>query len=299
MSVKKVSSLKDFPLDAISVHLDELKDSGIEALHQLSVNLGWPHRENDLRFLLQQGQGYLARDDGGRAHAAAMCFPFGDDFATIGMVITSPRLQAKGGGAWLMQHVMEAMHDRALGLHTTRAAHRLYRSLGFEDEGTVCLRQGVAAHPPEVGLPAGAELRQILTSDSASIVALDSLATGTQRSPFLAALLARGHGTVLSRNGQAVAYAVARNAGRGVVIGPVIAGSDEDAMAVVQPLLAQNVGEFVRIDSAQQHAGFEQFLQLCGLPVRDTVTRMSLYRPWPFAAAPEAAVYGLAAHATG
>ncbi|WEX74205.1 hypothetical protein PYH37_001594 [Sinorhizobium numidicum] len=64
------------------------------------------------------------------------------------------------------------------------------------------------------------------------------------------------------------------------MFGPVIAASDEDVVAVTRPHVADHLGSFLRIDTRQKAGAFPEFLALSGLPVHDTVTSMSLRRPW-------------------
>ena len=74
-----------------------------------------------------------------------MWFPHGDDFATIGLVITRPAYKAQGGGRWLMDQVLERCGDRNLALNATHAAYPLYVSLGFTKEAIVYMHQGEVA----------------------------------------------------------------------------------------------------------------------------------------------------------
>jgi GNAT superfamily N-acetyltransferase len=288
-----------FSLDAITVQKVDIMDVAVHALHALSVSVGWAHRADDWQFLRERGKGYAAIDESGRVHATAMWFQYGDDFATIGMVITSPRLQAKGGGNWLMRHVLEQTEGRALGLHSTRESHRLYLNLGFKDEAIIYRHEGVAASIPEVDLSARGKVREFQPSDVEDVLALDRRATGVDRAELLTSLFERSQGAVLSQDGRLEAYALLRRFGRGMLIGPVVAGSGENAAAVVQPLLSSLAGAFVRIDAGDKEGEFSRYLTLCGLPAAETVTRMSLNRPWPLATSPDAAVYALVTHATG
>jgi GNAT superfamily N-acetyltransferase len=288
-----------FSLDSIAVRKVDIADVAVDALHALSVSVGWPHRADDWRFLREHGQGFAAIDESGRVHATAMWFPFGDDFATIGMVITSPRLQAQGGGNWLMRHVLERTEGRALGLHATPEAHQLYLALGFRDEATIYRYEGAVAPTPEFTLPARGEVRKFQPSDVPEILALDRAATGIDRGRFLTSVIERSEGAVLRQNGKLEAYALQYRFGRGMVLGPVVAGSSKDATAVVQPLLAELAGVAVRIDTGESEGDLSQFLARSGMPVAQTVTRMSLVRPWPLAASPAAGVYAVATHATG
>jgi hypothetical protein len=288
-----------FLLDAFTVRLGDIMDADLDALHALSLSVGWPHRAEDWQFLREVGQGVVALDSIGRVYGSAMWFPFGDDFATIGMVITLPRLQANGGGLWLMRHILARTQGRFLGLHATEAAHSLCLSLGFVDERIVHQRQGEATMPPDVAPAAEAEVRDLRPSDFAAFCELDRRARGADRAGLLASLVTRSRGIVLCREGNLEAVALCRPFGRGSVVGPVIAATDEDAIAIVRPLVAAHAGTFLRIDTGQTEGDFARFVSLCGLPVDDTVTQMSLGRPWAPEAAQAPIVYALASHTTG
>ncbi len=94
-----------------------------------------------------------------------------------------------------------------------------------------------------------------------------------------------------------------RRFGRGHVIGPIVAGSDADAIAVVRPHAAEHAGAFLRLDTREQGGTFSDFLSRCGLPVYDIVTTMSLGGPWlpvpGHQAAHEPRTYALVSQALG
>jgi hypothetical protein len=113
------------------------------------------------------------------------------------------------------------------------------------------------------------------------------------------ALVERSSGLTLRRGGRLEALALIRPFGRGSVIGPVIAASEADAIRVVAPLMAAQHGRFVRIDVGAAGGRLTEVLDQCGLPVCDTVTRMSLGRPWRLSAGAAPAIHALASHATG
>jgi len=228
-----------------------------------------------------------------------MWFPFGDQSATIGMVITTPRLQTHGGGQWLMRHVLEQTQGRALGLHATQQSHRLFLSLGFMDEGTVYQHEGHVGTPPELAPAPDVEIREFSHSDLSAIRELDRAATGSERPTLIDALVTRSRGTVLIRSGRLEACALRRPFGRGTVIGPIIAGSEDDALRVLHPLIVDQQGSFVRIDIWDETSRLAGFAEQCGLPVREKVTRMSLGKPWPFSAGGVSSLFALASQATG
>ena len=97
MDLKLSESLK---IDTFSMRIGDIE--GVEdPLDALSLSVGWPHRAEDWQFLGQSGQGFVALDEIGRVLGSAMWFAHGASFATVGMVITSPRLQTLGAGQWL------------------------------------------------------------------------------------------------------------------------------------------------------------------------------------------------------
>lgn len=288
-----------FQLDTIPVGVRDMATIDVNLLLALSVNVGWPHRAEDWEFMREVGLGLVVADEAGRVHGSAMWFPQGEDFATIGMVITSARLQAHGGAQWLMSHVLERVQGRVLGLHATSQSHRLFRSLGFVDEGTIYLRQGRATLPPKLSPANDAQVRDLHPADLESISELDRVVTGLDRPRLFEALASRSTGTVLVRRGRIEACALKRAFGRGTVIGPVFAAGEEDALRVIHPLIAEHTGRFLRMDIDQASGPIADFLERSGLPVRDKVTRMSLGRPWPFAIGGTPAQFALASHATG
>jgi GNAT superfamily N-acetyltransferase len=118
-------------VDAFELRLADINTVELDQLHTLSIGVGWPHRSEDWQFLRDVGHGIVALDEIGRVLGSAMWFPHGSDFATVGMVITSPRLQTLGIGQWLMKRIMAECQGRRLRLNATRAARHLYLSLNF------------------------------------------------------------------------------------------------------------------------------------------------------------------------
>ncbi|WP_229803647.1 GNAT family N-acetyltransferase [Litchfieldella qijiaojingensis] len=262
-------------LQTYELTIRDIQEADIDKLHQLSVGVGWPHRPDDWRLLLQLGKGYVGCDEIGRIVGSAMWFPMGDNFVTIGMVITSPRLQALGAGRWLMEHVMRECSGRHIQLNAPQAAHRLYESLAFKPVAVVHQHQGEAVDPGEVPMPAGAQIRTLAATDLVDMAQLDKAAFGADRTTILAALLDRSNSTVLIRDGGMAGFALCRKFGRGHVVGPVVARDAADAIALTAPHVAAHAGSFLRVDTAQTMGGFTDFLNHCGLSEFDRVTTMS------------------------
>ena len=80
--------LKSVRLKSFELVARDIAEVDVESLHALTVAVGWPHRPKDCDWLRKLGQGFAVVDGIGRVFGSAMWFPYGEDFATIGLVIT-------------------------------------------------------------------------------------------------------------------------------------------------------------------------------------------------------------------
>ncbi|MER9951665.1 GNAT family N-acetyltransferase [Mesorhizobium sp. M0047] len=272
MDLKPSESLK---IDTFSMRIDDIQGVELDRLHALSLSVGWPHRAEDWQFLRQSGEGFVALDEIGRVLGSAMWFAHGTDFATVGMVITSPRLQTLGAGQWLMKRVFDRVVGRDLRLNATRAARRLYLSLDFQPEKTVYHCQGIA-RLQTTDRPIRGDVRTLEARDIPAAIALDAAGFGVRRAALIERLFAHSAGYGLFKDGRLSAFALCRPFGRGHVVGPVVAESDADAVVIVRPHVADHSGSFLRIDTHMDHGEFAAFLSHSGMPVFDTVLTMSM-----------------------
>jgi len=290
-------------VDSFEMRIAGIESVDLELLHALSISVGWPHRSEDLQFLREFGRGYVALDEIGRLTGSAMWFPHGDNFATIGMVITSPRLQTNGTGRWLMEHVLADCEGRDLRLNATRAARRLYHALGFQPVRTIYQCQGIARRPTDLpALPEGTAVRRLGSEDLAAVAELDAKAFGVARTELVGKLLVHSAGYGLFHGGSLRAFALCRPFGKGHVVGPVVAEGDAEAIAVVQPHVSEHQDQFLRLDTPFETGAFAIFLSQSGLAVFDTVLAMSKPGNAGAAAVSAAAgpsLYGLVGHALG
>lgn len=261
-------------IDAFAMQLGDVAGADLEQLHALSISVGWPHRAEDWQFLRNVGNGVVATDDIGRIMSSAMWFRQSPELATIGMVITSPRLQTHGTGLWLMEHALRELEGVNLRLNATRAAQRLYLSLNFMPEKTVYQCQGIVTEAPNERDLSG-ELRVLGPDDLIAVTALDTAAFGVVRAVVIEKLMSTSRGYGLFRDGVLKAFALCRRFGRGHVVGPIVASDDEEAIAVLSPHIRDRQGRFLRLDTHVETGDFALFVLRNGLTVYDTVLTMS------------------------
>lgn len=274
MELKPSGSLK---IDTFSMRIGDIEGVELDRLHALSLSVGWPHRAEDWQFLRESGRGFVALDDIGRVLGSAMWFAHGADFATVGMVITSPRLQTLGAGQWLMKRVFDKVAGRDLRLNATRAARRLYLSLDFQPEKTVYQCQGIARMQTK-DRPANirGDVRALDARDLPAAIALDAAGFGVRRAALIEKLFTYSVGYGLFKGDKLSAFALCRPFGRGHVVGPVVAESDAEAVAVVRSHVTDHSGSFLRIDTHMDNGEYAAFLSHNGMPVFDTVLTMSM-----------------------
>ena len=271
-------------IDTFELGLRDIRQVDPTLLHALSVSVGWPHREGDWQMLLDLGQGLAAVDEIGRVVATVMWLRYRPEFAMVCMLITLPRLQEQGAGSWLMEKAHELNPGVVFGLTATREAKRLYRSLGYGYEQKILRCQGEAAPDalnPGKTMPfarAEGSLRPLQAEDHDNLLRLDRAAIGLDRSAVFRSLLPASQGHVLIRNEEIVSFALCRPFGRGHVIGPVIAATESDAVAVSRPYVEAHAGRFLRADTPACNTAFTNFLVASGMQIHDSATSMGLGR---------------------
>jgi predicted N-acetyltransferase YhbS len=180
-------------------------------------------------------------------------------------------LQGRGIGRLLVEEMLRRVKGFTVLLNSTREGYRLYERLGFVPYGQVNQHQSVLA--AGVHEPQSDDIRPFQLEDVAAIRDLDCRATGMGRARLLHALFAAGDVVVIERSGRVRGYACVRHAGRGVVIGPVIAPDAADAKSLITTLAARHVNSFVRIDVTEA-SGLSPWLAEIGVPRVDHVVSM-------------------------
>ncbi|MGZ9706890.1 GNAT family N-acetyltransferase [Pseudomonas sp. GNP013] len=241
----------------------------------LSRALAWPYREADWRFAFELGAG-LAVEAEGQLVGTALWWPQGESHATVGMIIVASAMQGKGIGRALMDALLQRTGERALMLNSTQEGLALYTRLGFIAHGCIYQHQALLEQASHFAGHDGAPVRFMQAEDEPSVRQLDRAATGRDRSALLSHLFDIGSLLVVDHGDGVAAYACAREWGRGVVIGPVIASGSEavpDGKALIAALAEAHRGRFIRIDVTED-SGLSPWLSENGLPCVGHATPM-------------------------
>ena len=252
--------------------LRPLEAGDLPSAQSLMQSFGWPHRVEDLQFMLRVGRGFAA-ERGGALVGTGIGWSYGTDWAAMGSMAVAPAAQGHGIGRRIAEAILAGFGGRSVLLHATEAGLPLYAALGFVAGGTVRQHQGAAFGAGVIALEPGERLRPIGRSDPPILAALDQAATGMDRVAIVKALLETAAGVVLDRDGVATGFALLRRFGRGHVIGPVVAQNAERARALIGHFLASRQGQFMRVD-VPEDSGLSAWLEGLGLEDAGTVIRM-------------------------
>jgi predicted N-acetyltransferase YhbS len=242
------------------------------AAHRLSLEVGWPHRLEDWRFVQSLGAGHVAAEGDGIV-GTVLTWKHDRHNASLGMVIVTPRCQGRGIGGKLMELALGDLAGHSVMLNATAAGQPLYEKLGFREVDSIQQHQGTVARLPVTSLARGERLRPVGASDGPGLVALATRATGVSRGRVIPRLLAQGEGIVLARGEEMLGFALFRRFGHGYAIGPVVAPDAARARVLVSHWVAMNPGQFLRID-VHGSSGLGGWLDGIGLEKVDTVVTM-------------------------
>ncbi len=235
----------------------------LPAAHKLSLSVLWPHRLEDWKFVHGLGEGIVAEDETG-VIGTVMCWLYGQDYASVGMVIVAPERQKAGIGRELMTRIMRETDGRNVLLHATASHHAFCERLGFAPIGCVHQHQGSVYRAPFVALREGERIRPVGPRDEPALADLSRRALGRSSTVSLKHLAGAASLVAIDRYGELIGYAALRKFGLGHVIGPVIAPDAERAKALIAHWAGSRAGSFVRLD-VPDASGLSPWLTEMGL----------------------------------
>lgn len=216
------------------MQISRLGDNSMAECLALAADREWAPERHKWQLLFELGEVWGVREPGGGVVATATATRFGDVVA-VGNVLVAKRLEGRGLGRRLMEHVLGRNEGAVFILNATPLGRPLYEKLGFLAVGSTRTYRGVyAAGAGE----AGRRTRAAVAADLPAIARLDAAAYGADREPLLRRLLDgfADAAVVVEREGSPAGFAARwRNTGD-VQVGPVVAQSADDVEALLAGL---------------------------------------------------------------
>ncbi|WP_144650079.1 GNAT family N-acetyltransferase [Bacillus cereus] len=237
----------------------KLDETFIFDLLDLCKSIGWLQEK---AFMKKQFEMYLSIGTligymhENRLIAAGGVFPFKNSFSTIGMLIVHPNFQGQGIGRMLLNRCLAHTHPKQpIALIATKAGEPLYTSCGFQTVTTIHRfeKKTTKTHITP--------MQQVTEQDLETLISLDQITTGTNRSFLYSLLLPRASRSFkIERNNCIEAFSLCIQKGNILCVNPLIAKQEKDAIQLFKKICECWNGT-VRIDVPHSQFLFRKFLQ--------------------------------------
>ena len=247
---------------------------------RLSTVAGWNQRLDDWQMLLRLAPaGAFAAFVDAHMVATAIGIDYGG-FAWIAMMLVDPAYRGRGLGRRLLEAAMDAVPSTVpIRLDATPMGRRLYQQYGFEDEATLSryARLTASAKATAVEKPrAPAVVRPLTDADLDVIIEHDRGTFGGTRGALLEWAFhdAPQYACVIRNDKGPIDYCLGRKGRLFDQIGPVVAGVDDAAHALVSAALAAAGDRQVIVDAFDSCRAFAAALHDDGFVAQRPLVRM-------------------------
>jgi ribosomal protein S18 acetylase RimI-like enzyme len=265
----------------------QLTFEDLDDAFRLSTVAGWNQRIDDWRMLLRLAPaGAFAALSDVRAASiigTAIGIDYGG-FAWIAMMLVDPAYRGRGVGRRLLEAAMDAVPSHLpTRLDATPLGRPLYRRYGFEDEAALSrhvIDQARTAEPRVARTrPARSAVRPLTGTDMAIVIEQDRATFGGTRGAVLEwafrsapqyAYTVRSDSTERGP----IHYCLGRRGCLFDQIGPVVAGDDEIAHALVSAALGAAGDRRVAVDVFDSRRAFAAAMQADGFVIERPLVRM-------------------------
>lgn len=229
-------------------------------LLELSESIGWPHEIGDWRTTVAASQVFGHRAADGKILSSASIYQFGPDLAALAVVLVREEFRRQGLARAVVLKCLDQVPGVPQMLVATPYGQPLYESLGFKiSEQIVRL---IATEG--VSLPVTGAVNRMTDTDLTRVFELDRAIYRADRSQVLRHRWAQVEGGVMLADGSGYAWKIPQRGG--LVLGPVVATSPQDAVSLVAHLTAGFPGR-IKIEVPDRHAELITMLTGAGFVV--------------------------------
>jgi len=241
---------------------------------RLSTVAGWNQRLDDWRMLLQMAPAtaFAARLDA-RTIGTVIGIDYGG-FAWIAMMLVDPEYRGRGVGRRLLEIAIDTLPSTLpIRLDATSLGRPLYRQYGFEDEAALT-RYLIVDRP--CTRTASSIARPLTRADLPAVLEQDRATFDGSRETVLGWMLDRSpqYARVARSDDGSIHYCLGREGRLFDQIGPVIAGDDDIARALVSGALEAAEDRHVIVDAFDSRKPFAAALRADGFAVQRPLVRM-------------------------
>jgi len=256
------------------ISIREMTHEDIAAGLALCRASGWNQTERDWLFFLETAvHGALVAEEADRVVGTTATFPYGP-FTWISMVLVDPAARGRGVATRLLECALRLVGSNAVPrLDATPSGEPIYRALGFVSECRLA-RWYLDANSSHIARPAGA--RPLEARDRTAVHEMDVRAFGASRSTLLQRLAdeAPEYARVLFAHGVLRGYLFGRHGYKREQLGPLVADSDDTAIALLRSCLAEHPDRAFFIDVPDGREAWAHALSTLGFEIERPFVRM-------------------------
>lgn len=279
----RIARLEHQPRYAASggIAIRQLIADDLPSAMRLKSLAGWNQIEQDWRLYMDLAPlGCFAAVQNGSVIGTATAINYGNRVSWIGMVLVDPECRRMGVATRLMKAALNRLaFCDCVKLDATPDGRNVYIKLGFQDEYTL---SRMIAQSPSMPLVAKG-VTPIGSRDWRSIDRLDMQVFGADRLAVLRRMAANAPRTAIKlvRKGRVAAFAFGRPGANFHQIGPVVAESEADAIAVTSAVMRALGDQPMVIDTPDARIGFKKWLSDLGFAEQRPFIRMVRGKNYP------------------
>ena len=224
-------------------------------LLELSESIGWPHEIGDWQTTLAASQVFGHRDADGKIVSSASIYQFGPTLSALAVVLVREDFRRHGLARSAVLKCLDQVPGVPQMLVATPFGEPLYESLGFkiaEQIVRLIAAQGTS-------LPVTGAIRPMTDADLPRVLDLDRAIYQADRSRWK-----QTEGGVMLADGSGYAWKIPQRGG--LVLGPVVATTPQDAASLVAHLTADFPGR-IKIEVPERHTELMTMLTSAGFVV--------------------------------
>ena len=273
-------TLRQLTAAAAGLTLRQLTPADLPDLMRLKTLVGWNQTETDCRWLTANfpAGNFVVTTAANRVVASTITVAHGGQVAWIGMVIVDPEFRRLGLATRMVEAAVAAARGCAgVGLDASPDGREVYQRLGFK--AVAGLHRFAASGA--TASPTAGQATPVVPADLPALVALDQAAFGAEREPLLRYLLARrpDYAFKIVRGGKVCGFCLGRDGAAAEQIGPVVAETAADAMALLAAALPATRGRPVQLDVPDTQTEWVAALRQAGFAEQRAFTRMYVGAP--------------------
>lgn len=260
-------------IEQLGLTLENLQPGDLGGVMALVSEAGWNQTPADWKLMCNIGDAIVLKDKAAGVVASALALPYGSQFGWISMVLVSNKMRRKGLATFLLENRITWLRDKGLTpiLDATEDGEKVYRNIGFKGDLTFTRWQGAGLHPQIKH----DQVRRAASTDIDLICQFDAKSFSVDRTDLITDFMQRVNSVTFVNETVQNGFVILRQGSKAAQLGPMIAPSTQDAIALIETALSHCDGP-VFFDLRDQHPEIAKHLVGRGFEKQRSFKRMSL-----------------------